>query len=147
MNASNERILVAPHTPKPLPNHLRYELTAALLSTAAIPKIQSALYDTAQSAGWQDAVRERAKQIISSGQAVSSYEVVKLLAKESRDGTNSRPNIQGGLARRQQSPLSGDRSSESADKALRIKFPEQAIKEGKQFVRHALEDLVDVEGG
>ncbi|KAL8802938.1 MAG: hypothetical protein Q9182_003488 [Xanthomendoza sp. 2 TL-2023] len=142
MNHSHERILVPPHTPKPLPNHLRFELTSALLSNSAIPVIQSTLYDGSRDSGWIDAVRERAKQLISTGQATTSQQVMEQLVKEARDRSKSQPNIQGGLAHHQKSERGVQATSGPAP--INIRFPEQAIIEGKKAVRTALKDIVEV---
>ncbi|KAL8843167.1 MAG: hypothetical protein Q9176_002120 [Flavoplaca citrina] len=139
-----DRISVPPQPPRPLPTHLRTSLTSALLSSSTIPQIQSTLYNTSQEAGWNDAVHRRAKQIISSGQATSLKEVTEILVKEAREGrgSNSRPvdRIPGGLARRRQE----DAKSTQKDPAVDVTFPNEAVKKGKEVVRDALEDIVNI---
>ena len=144
MDLSHERILVPPHIPKPLPSRLRFEITSALLSNSAIPDIQTTLYDASRESGWIDAVRERAKQLISSGKATSPQEVIGLLVKEAWEGSNNRPTIQGGLARRQQPGSDSQGASGLPEQAVSVRFPIQAVKQGKGVVRNALEDFVDV---
>ncbi|KAL8770846.1 MAG: hypothetical protein Q9209_003497 [Squamulea sp. 1 TL-2023] len=144
MERSVERVLVPPHTPKPLPSRLRFELTSALLSNSAIPDIQSTLYHTSQGTGWIDAVRERAKQLISSEQATSSHEVIAILVKEARENSNNQLNIQGGLARRQTHGSGSQAVRGPASQNISVRFPEEAVNKGKKVVRNALEDLVDV---
>ncbi|KAL9636131.1 MAG: hypothetical protein Q9204_002374 [Flavoplaca sp. TL-2023a] len=139
-----DRISVPPQPPRPLPTHLRTSLTSALLSSSAIPQIQSTLHNTAQEAGWNDAVHRRAKQIISSGKATSLKEVMEILVKEAMEGrgSNSRPvdRIPGGLARPRQEVA----NSAQEDPAVDVMFPNEAVKKGKEVVRDGLEDLVDI---
>ncbi|KAL8838907.1 MAG: hypothetical protein Q9170_001944 [Blastenia crenularia] len=124
-----DRVLVPSHTPKPLPTHLRAELTSALLSSYAIPAIQSTLYDNARKKQWTEAVRERAKQLIRQGGAMDWRGVVEELVKEAREGYNGRKETK--------SP---------AFDGINIRFPEQAVAEGKKVVRNTLEDIVEIEG-
>ncbi|KAL9040131.1 MAG: hypothetical protein Q9180_002103 [Flavoplaca navasiana] len=139
-----DRVSVPPQPPRPLPTHLRTSLTSALLSSSAIPQIQSTLYNTSQEAGWNDAVHRRAKQIISSGQATSLKEVMEILVKEAREGrgSNSRPvgRIPGGLARRRQE----DAKSTREDPPVDVTFPNEAVKKGKEVVRDALKEVIDI---
>lgn len=138
-----DRISVPPQPPRPLPTHLRTSLTSALLSSSAIPQIQATLYNTSQEAGWNEAIHRRAKQIISSGQATSSKEVMEILVKEAREGQalNSRPvnRIPGGLARHRQ-----EDAKSTQDPAVDVMFPNEAVKRGKEVVRDALENIVDI---
>ncbi|KAL8783591.1 MAG: hypothetical protein Q9213_004520 [Squamulea squamosa] len=143
MDRPVERISVPPHTPRPLPSRLRFELTSALLSNSTIPDIQSTLYQTSQDAGWIDAVRERAKQLISSGQATSSHEVIGLLVKEARESSDNQPNIQGGLRRQTHGSIS-QAAKGPANQKISVRFPEEAVSKGREVVRNALEDFVDV---
>ncbi|KAI4129540.1 MAG: hypothetical protein LQ338_002176 [Usnochroma carphineum] len=142
---THERVLVPDHTPKPLPNHLRSELTSALLSTSAIPLIQSTLHDAAQKAGWTEALRGRGKQLINSGQATTWQEVVELLVKESCGSPESRPSMPGGLQRRGLHQDIGAETAKSTEETIRVKFPEQAIREGKNVIRDALDHVVELE--
>ncbi|KAL8688547.1 MAG: hypothetical protein Q9218_005573 [Villophora microphyllina] len=145
MNYTSERIVVPSHTPKPLPNHLRTELTSALLSESAIPTIQSALSDECREAGWMDALRQRAKQLIRNGNAVTWQEVVNKLANEVKGGLDNRPNAPGGLRRGYTSEGSRSTVDQSADKTVKIEFPEIATERGIKVVRNALENIVEVE--
>lgn len=144
MDRHHERILVPPQIPKPLPSHLRFELTSALLSDSAIPTIQSTLYDTSQDVGWIDAVRDRAKQLISTGQATSSHQVTEILLKEARARSKSRATTTRSHAHHRQTESDGQGSSGLTPQAVDIKFPDEAIKEGMKVVRTALEDIADV---
>ena len=69
---------------------------------------------------------------------------MEILVKEAREGrgSNSRPvdRIPGGLARRRQE----DAKSTQEDPAVDVTFPNEAVKKGKEVVRDALEDIVDI---
>ena len=148
MDTTQERALVPSHTPKPLPDHLRSELTSALLSNSTIPVIQSTLYNTSRDAGWIKSVHERAKHLINSGQMTSLQEVSELLIKESREGIEITSSLPGGLRRVRQNVDSADGGTgevELASDRTDIKFPDRAIREGKEAIRNALEDIVEVE--
>lgn len=145
MNAADdERVTVPSHTPKPLPTYLRAELTSSLLSNSTIPVIQSTLYNASQEAGWTEAVLERAKQLFNSGQGMSAQEVLDVIVKESHPNSQGRKGIAGGMRR------GGlDRGVESKDvggEVVGVRFPERAIVEGKEVIKQALEDIVEVEG-
>ncbi|KAL8963902.1 MAG: hypothetical protein Q9183_004860 [Haloplaca sp. 2 TL-2023] len=144
MNSTSEKIIVPAHIPKPLPNHLRAELQAALLSNSSIAAIQSALFNTSRDAGWMEDVRKRAKQIIGNGEAMTPKAVMEKLIKEAQGETASRRNIPGGMRRVQKDEGVGA-SGNPTEPTVSVKFPEAATKKGKVVVRDALEDLVDVE--
>ncbi|KAI4169541.1 MAG: hypothetical protein LQ343_005621 [Gyalolechia ehrenbergii] len=146
MDTAQERVIVPSHTPKPLPDYLRAELTSTLLSTSAIPVIQSTLYNASRDAGWTDSVRERAKQLLNNGQQPSWQELLDLLVKESHPNTQGRKGTPGGLRRVSQQ---GDRvpgNAEATDNLVGIRFPNQAVMEGKEAIKQALEDIVEIEG-
>ncbi|KAL9599537.1 MAG: hypothetical protein Q9219_003781 [cf. Caloplaca sp. 3 TL-2023] len=145
MNSIHDRVLVPSHTPKPLPKHLRSELTSALLSNSSIPTIQSTLYDTSRDAGWMDAVRERAKHLKENQTELSLQEVVELLARESRERTSDCNMKPGGLRRAWSDEDGEKRAAQSVSDQDKMRFPEQAIVEGKEVIRRALEDIVEVE--
>ncbi|KAL8721586.1 MAG: hypothetical protein Q9225_001750 [Loekoesia sp. 1 TL-2023] len=145
MNTTQDRVLVPSHTPKPLPDYLRSELTSALLASSTIPIIQSTLYNASRDAGWIDSVRERAKQLINSGHPMTWEEVLELLVKESQEWPISRNNMPGGLRRVRQNGDGGAGAAEPADDLVGIRFPDEAIAKGKEAVRKALEDIVEVE--
>ncbi|KAI4091266.1 MAG: hypothetical protein L6R37_007769 [Teloschistes peruensis] len=145
MNDTHERIVVPSHTPKPLPYHLRTELTSALLSESAIPMIQSALSDGCRDAGWLDAVLERAKQLIRSGDATTWQEAMDKLAKEARGVTDNQPTVSGGLRRGHSDDGIRTTADQTVDKSVSIKFPERVMKQGTQIVRNALENIVEIE--
>ncbi|KAI4190609.1 MAG: hypothetical protein LQ346_004886 [Caloplaca aetnensis] len=144
--ASDERVIVPAHTPKPLPNHLRSELTSALLSTSAIPVIQSTLQKASQEEGWTPSIRARAKQLISSGQVMNWQEVVEVLVKESIERQDKQPTLPGGIRRVRQDRNSAVELAKTADEAISVKFPAQAITEGKKAIRDALDHVIEVEG-
>ncbi|KAL9027489.1 MAG: hypothetical protein Q9196_003991 [Gyalolechia fulgens] len=146
MNAAEERVIVPAHTPKPLPNHLRAELTLTLLSTSAIPVIQSTLYNASRDAGWTDLVRERAKQLFNEGEPLSRQEVLDLLIKESHPKTHGRKRNPGGLRRVGQPRDSGLGKAKPTDNLVRIRFPDRAVMEGKEVIKQALENIIEVEG-
>ncbi|KAL8923927.1 MAG: hypothetical protein Q9208_004364 [Pyrenodesmia sp. 3 TL-2023] len=143
--AADERVIVPAHIPKPLPNHLRSELTSALLSTSAIPVIQSTLHEASQDAEWTTSVRLRAKQLISSGQATSSQDVMEILLKESVERQDDQPVPPGGIRRMRQDRDSGAEPVKQADGAISVKFPARAITEGKKAIRAALDPVIQVE--
>ncbi|KAI4198499.1 MAG: hypothetical protein LQ350_005228 [Teloschistes chrysophthalmus] len=146
MNDTHERIVVPSHTPKPLPYHLQTELTTALLSESAIPLIQSALSDGCRDAGWMDAVRERAKQLIRSGDATTWQEAVDKLAKEARGVADDQSTVSSGGLRRGHSD-NGIRTTQGpiVNKPVNIKYPVHVMKQGTQVVRNALENIVEIE--
>ncbi|KAI4187224.1 MAG: hypothetical protein L6R41_002942 [Letrouitia leprolyta] len=144
--ASDDLVIVPSHTPKPLPNYLRAELTSSLLSNSVIPVVQSTLYNASQDAGWIDAVLKRAKQLFNdSSQTWSPQEVLDILAKESRPSSHDHKSTPGGLRR-----VGQDRGSEDVKgrdgSVVDIRFPDRAILEGKQVIKQALEEIVEVEG-
>lgn len=69
---------------------------------------------------------------------------MEILVKEAREGwgSNSRPvnRIPGGLAR----PHQEDANSTHGNPAVDVTFPNEAVKKGKEVVRDALEDIVDI---
>ncbi|KAL8647088.1 MAG: hypothetical protein Q9210_005761 [Variospora velana] len=147
--ASHEHVIVPAHTPKPLPSHLRSELTSALLSNSAIPVIQSTLHEASQKAYWERSVQERAKQIIIQGQGTGWQKVVDMLVKESCERPDNsphhRPQVSGGLRRLRQDQSSFTGLAHSPTEAIDITFPEQAIQAGKKAIRDALDPLIEVE--
>lgn len=145
MNRTSERIIVPLHVPTPLPSHLRTELTSALLSESAIPVVQSALSDAFRDAGWMDLVRDRAKQLISSGQATTWHEVMERLMMEARGNQHSRQTPPGGLRRKHENEGVLARGNSPADHTVSVRFPEDAANKGKEAVRNALENLVEIE--
>lgn len=90
-------------------------------------------------------MRERAKQLINTGQPITWQEVLELLIKESREGPISRNNMPGGLRRVRQSGDSGAGAAEPANDLVTIRFPDEAIAKGKEAIRKALEDIIEVE--
>lgn len=146
MTATHDRVIVPPHTPKPLPSHLRSELTSALLSSPAIPVIQSTLHQASRNAGWADSIRERTKQLINGGNAANWQEVVEMLVKESCETLDNLSNVPGGLRRVRQHQNGSVEAARSSSEVISVRFPEQAITEGKKAIRDALDHLVDVEG-
>lgn len=144
--AADERVIVPVHTPKPLPIHLRSELTSALLSTSAIPVIQSTLQEASDEAGWTTSVRLRAKQLISSGQATNWQEVVEVLIKESIERQDDQPILPGGIQRMRQDRDKGVGPAKQTAGVISVKFPAQAITDGKKAIRAALEPVIEVEG-
>ncbi|KAL9579428.1 MAG: hypothetical protein Q9212_005117 [Teloschistes hypoglaucus] len=145
MNNTHERIVIPAHTPKPLPYHLRTELTSALLSESLIPIIQSALSDGSRDAGWMDSVRERAKQLIRSGDATTWQEAMDKLPKEARGVTDNQPTVLGELRRGQSDNEIRTTPDPTVNKSVNIKFPEHVMKQGIQVVRNALENIVEIE--
>ncbi|KAI4148845.1 MAG: hypothetical protein L6R39_002675 [Caloplaca ligustica] len=143
--ASQERVVVPAHTPKPLPGHLRSELTSALLSASAIPVIQSTLHDESEKVGWTKSIRERAKQLINNGQATTSQEIVEILIKESCERPGNQLCLPGGLRRTRQGQVDGSEAAKAANGAIVVNFPEQAIVEGKKAIRDALDPVIEVE--
>ncbi|KAI4224827.1 MAG: hypothetical protein L6R36_004389 [Xanthoria steineri] len=138
---SSDRILIPPSPPSPLPPNLLTTLTSALLSsTSAIPHLQSTLLSTAQSHPWPDAIHQRAKQLITTGQATTPQEVMAQLVLEAREG---RKRMMPGALARGKGP---DGTSGNGDQAIDVRFPEEAVKAGKEVVRGALEGIVDVGG-
>ena len=89
-------------------------------------------------------VRKRAKQMIGSGEATTPKAVTEKLIKEARGETASRQNFRGGMRRVQKDEGVGA-SEKPTEPTISVKFPEPATKKGKEVVRDALEDLVDVE--
>ncbi|KAI4234238.1 MAG: hypothetical protein LQ349_003914 [Xanthoria aureola] len=143
---SPDRILIPPSPPSPLPPNLLTTLTSALLSsTSAIPHLQSTLHSTAQSHHWPDAIHQRAKQLISTGQATTPQEVMAQLLLEAREGRKGMP---GGMERgKGQDGKSGSGSGNgNGEQVIDVRFPEEAVKAGKEVVRGALEGIVDVGG-
>ncbi|KAL8939396.1 MAG: hypothetical protein Q9216_003382 [Gyalolechia sp. 2 TL-2023] len=145
MSAPQEQVIVPPHTPKPLPNYLRAELTSTLLSTSAIPVIQSTLYNASRGAGWTDSVHERAKQLLNSGQQPSWQEVLDVLVKEAHPNNQGRKGTPGGLRRVGQPGDYGLGNQEATDNLVSIRFPDRAIVEGKEAIKQALENIVEIE--
>ncbi|KAL9012013.1 MAG: hypothetical protein Q9173_003184 [Seirophora scorigena] len=142
--ASHDFVIVPAHTPKPLPSDLRSELTSALLSNSAIPVIQSTLHQASQEAHWEGSIRERAKQIITQGQAAGWQEVVEMLVKESCKRPDNQSHVPGGLRslRRDHSGSAGP--TRSPNEATSVTFPEQAIRAGKKAIREALDPLIEM---
>ncbi|KAL9000341.1 MAG: hypothetical protein Q9169_001058 [Polycauliona sp. 2 TL-2023] len=148
MSGLDDHILVPANPPNPLPTRLRTNLTSALLSSSAIPNIQSTLHSTSQDLGWIEAVHQRAKQLISSGQATTSKEAVDMLVTEAMAQNNKKEtNLRGGLVGKNQlQERDGGRvRGVGDDKIIDVRFPEEAARRGKEVVREALEDIVDVE--
>lgn len=147
--ASHEHVIVPAHTPKPLPSHLRSELTSALLSNSAIPVIQSTLHEASQEVYWERSIQERAKQIIEQGHATGWQEVVDMLVKEScerpHNSPHNRPQVSGGLRRLRQDQSSFTGPAHSPMEAINVTFPERALKAGKKAIREALDPLIEVE--
>ncbi len=146
VTAMDERVIVPAHTPKPLPSHLRSELTSALLSTSAIPVIQSTLEKASQEEGWTASIRARAKQLISRGQVTNLQELVELLVQESVERQDKQPILPGGIRRVRQDRSSGVELVKTADETINVKFPARAIREGKKAIRDALDHVIEVEG-
>ncbi|KAL8749727.1 MAG: hypothetical protein Q9184_006692 [Pyrenodesmia sp. 2 TL-2023] len=144
--AVDERVIVPAHTLKPLPIHLRSELTSVLLSTSAIPVIQSTLQEASDAAGWTTSVRLRAKQLISSGQATNWQDVMDVLTKESIERQDDQPILPGGIRRMRQDRGNGVEPVKQVDGVISVKFPSQAITEGKKAIRTALDPVIEVEG-
>lgn len=147
--ASHEYVIVPAHTPKPLPSHLRSELTSALLSNSAIPVIQSTLHEASQEVYWERSIQERAKQIIVQEHATGWQEVVDMLVKESceppHNSPHHRPQVSGRLRRLRQDQSSFTGPANSPTEAINVTFPEQARKAGKKAIREALDPLIEVE--
>ncbi|KAI4196906.1 MAG: hypothetical protein LQ348_002229 [Seirophora lacunosa] len=143
--ASHDLVIVPAHTPKPLPSYLRSELTSTLLSNSAIPVIQRTLHQASQEAHWEGSIRERAKQIITQGQAIGWQEVVEMLVKESCERPDNRPHVPGGLRRLRQDQSSSAGSTRSPNEAISVTFPEQAIRAGKKAIKEALDPLIELE--
>ncbi|KAL9018601.1 MAG: hypothetical protein Q9185_004117 [Variospora sp. 1 TL-2023] len=151
--ASHEHVIVPAHTPKPLPSHLRSELTSALLSNSAIPVIQSTLHEASQEVYWERSIQERAKQIIVQGHATGWQEVVDMLVEEScerphnspHNSPRNRPQVSGRLRRLRQDQSNFTGPAHSPTEAINVTFPEQARKAGKKAIREALDPLIEVE--
>lgn len=144
---SSDRILIPPSPPSPLPPNLLTTLTSALLSsTSAIPHLQYTLLSTAQSHHWPDAIHQRAKQLINTGQATTPQEVMAQLVLEAREGRKGM--MPGALARgKGPDSKSGNWSGNgngNGEQVIDVRFPEEAVKAGKEVVRGALEEIVDV---
>ncbi len=72
------------HYPPPVPLSLesRDLIISALLSTSAVTEINTQLLTACQASGWADAVRQRTRQLLRSGECATYKEVMNVLRRE-----------------------------------------------------------------
>lgn len=160
---------MAPHHTIPIPSinksrppsltpEIRSALLTALMSSSAIPKIHTTLLSSCQSTGWLDAVRERALQLLRSGECTSYREIMAVLRDEVRaplpqaneaggggggqeDGNNAGER---GRVRRRKGGREEEEEEEEEYRVINVRIPAKVYNDGVRAVRKALEAVVDV---
>lgn len=76
------RVSISYPPPSPLPPKARDLIISTLITTSAVKNLNSTLLATCQSTGWLDAVRQRALQLLRSGECTTFREVMDVLTRE-----------------------------------------------------------------
>lgn len=159
------RVSVPRHPPNRLTPDLRVRLISGLLSSGAIQNLNSTLLSSCQVTGWLDAVRDRAIQLLRSGECSTYEQVMAALQEESKgrgiektaaekraNGYSNRALANGGQA------SDGEREGAERDwreydtddgrvkeKRVDVTMPKKVIEDGKKFVKEALDQIVVIE--
>lgn len=118
--------------------HLRNALISAMLSTRAIQDLDKTLLASCQVSGWLDAVRDRAIQLLHSGECKTYGEVMASLKEESRGRWTEKTGT-GRLANGSYSFANG------GSKKVDVTVPKTVIEEGRKAVKMALDRVVVIE--
>ena len=158
-------VSVPRHPPNPLTADLRILLISGLLSSSAIQNLNSTLLSSCQVTGWLDAARDRAVQLLRSGECSTHEQVMAALQEESKGRAIEKPMTEKPangysnsiLATGGQAP-SGEREGKEwnwreydrdgghvKEKKVDVIMPKKVIEDGKKLVREALSQLVVIE--
>lgn len=137
------RLSVPYPSPSPLTSDLRSSLTSALLHTSSIVDLHATLLSSCQSTGWFDAVRERAVQLLRSGECSTYSEVMAIIRAESR-GKRGEFSGEKRLRRTRDVSSHGMNDGYGMQKEVDVNIPQSVITEGQALVKLALAPLVKV---
>lgn len=150
------------NSPASLTPEIRSALLTALMAASAIPEIRTALLSSCQSTGWLDAVRERALQLLRSGECRSYRDLMDMLKEEVRappERTQGDEGEGGGggqteeedndawerdKIRKRRRRNGGNGGGEEVEREIDLRIPAKAYNDGVRAVREALETVVEV---
>ncbi|MCJ1466568.1 hypothetical protein MMC07_005188 [Pseudocyphellaria aurata] len=118
--------------------HLRSALISKLLSTSALQDLNNTLLASCQASGWLDAVRDRAIQLLHSGECHTYGQVMASLQKESK-GRSTGNTVAGRLAKGSYTLANG------GSKKVDVAIPKTVVEEGRKAVKMALDRIVVIE--
>ena len=158
-------LIIPPNPPTPLSQPLRTDITNALLATSTIPTLQTMLLAECHEIGWLDTVRERALQLIRTGECVTYGEVMGKVVGEAkvwgtadeRDGklvngiqhsaTGKSGVERNGAAKNgiNSAIKNGVGKEVGKDTKADVRVPDKVVREGVRVVKAALDKVVKIE--
>ncbi|KAF2087966.1 hypothetical protein K490DRAFT_65246 [Saccharata proteae CBS 121410] len=144
MPTSTEKPASLPSTATTLSPAQASNLTTALCSTAAIPRIQATLAHTLHEEGWSATLRAYVLQLLRSGECSTYDEVMDRVMEETMQGLAER---KGGKEKEngkegKENGVNGGDVRKVGEEGLRI--PERVVKEGLRAVRKEIDAVCEV---
>ena len=141
--------------PPKLSQDLQDDLTTALLSSGAIPRISQSMTHELQLAGWTTNLREYVQQLLRSGECTTYNEIMARVLAEVRSSPNTNGPTSNGINGKKKtahgiaatnSATNGNSDSMAGKSGedYGVRVSENAVKEGIKAVRKELETICEL---